>query len=650
MNFGCCASKRDSIDEDEGRTQLRDKVTIPKVKLDTTWKTSTPAQKDADYTLRGHEDTKISLPQFPRESEMTICYEQPQSVPLPRAEAQQPRPSTSLSMKSHVSQWYSNGRDLATRASSRTSQYTLTRPRKSHSRSRPRISRPMDVRHEEGFDGSEGIQSMLDEAPMPIRRRRSFRPLELSIYLPDNRLSPLPDFLEAEWEEMTGLKMPEQVMLRNRDSRTNSTTSDPATPSYIIPRKAVGSSSRRSSVQSQVSLQSRPPSETPPFILPEPTGRSDPLFSPRSSLRRSRTSGTSTPTGRILSPSRMRAQTAPSRPASLRKTKMDIDDEVRELNTIVEERRADAYRNANLKPSFINRPPISPSSHVPAIAPSRILSVRSETLSDIGSAFSQPFVSKPLPTPPQQRQTKLRLVPITRTFSGPLDSNPITPPSPTPTNSIHRLGAWLKKSLPTTPHSATFSTKSTHTPSKPSSLRSFKLQTSASPFYQCEAQLPMPASSRPSTAGSGTITHTRHTSADTATVTLVSSYPSTPSLSSSSTRSLSPTSELQSTPPTPARVNILKGEGKTRRIPAPLNLAKEKEMQVEVALGSARSVASNRSARSLKPPQSPNYGLLRGMEISARSVESAAARRETLQARRSAGVALPSPGAVGVAF
>lgn len=611
MNLGCCASQRDSIDSDDGRDQLREKG----------------------------------------EAEMTICYDQPQPVPMPRAEAPRPRPSTSHSMRSHVSQWYTNGRDMASRASSRTSQYTLTKPRKSHSRARPRISRPMDVRQEEGFDGTKDIQSMLDEAPMPIRRRRSFRPLELSIYLPDNRLSDLPDFSEAEWEEMTGLKMPAQVKVRDRDSRTNSTTSDPATPSYIIPRKAVGSLSRRTSVQSQVSLQSRPPSETPPFVLPERTSRTESLFSPTGSLRRSLTSGASTPTGRMLSQSRMRSQTAPSRPASLRSRKMEIDEEVRELNTIVEERRADAYRNANLQPSFINRLPVSPSSHVPAIAPSRILSVRSETLSDIGSAFSQPFGSKPLPSPPQDRQTKLRLAPITRTFSGPLDSNPITPPTPTPTGSIHRLGAWLKKSLPTTPSTSSFSAKSTHAPSKPSSLRSFKLQTADSPFYQCQDAQAAPSTSRPSTAGSRTATHTRQTSAETATVTLVSSYPSTPSLSTSSIRSISPTSELQSTPPTPARINILKGEGKTRRIPAPLNLDREKELQVEVALSSARSVTSSRSARSLRPPQSPNYGLLKGMEISARSVDKQSSGREAFNARRSAGLSvLPSPGAVGVAF
>jgi hypothetical protein len=53
---------------------------------------------------------------------------------------------------------------------------------------------------------------------------------------------------------------------------------------------------------------------------------------------------------------------------------------------------------------------------------------------------------------------------------------------------------------------------------------------------------------------------------------------------------------------------------------------------------------------------SPNYGLLAGMEISARSVEKVGGgmRRKTLmeEQRRSAEarMALPSPGAVGVAF
>ena len=67
-----------------------------------------------------------------------------------------------------------------------------------------------------------------------------------------------------------------------------------------------------------------------------------------------------------------------------------------------------------------------------------------------------------------------------------------------------------------------------------------------------------------------------------------------------------------------------------KRVPAPLVLAKEKELDIGVAL---------RSARELRPPVSPHAGLLRGMEISARDV--GVGRKSYI---------MPSPGAVGVAF
>lgn len=559
---------------------------------------------------------------------MQICYDQPQTVAQPRAEPVHPRPTTSHSMGRHVSQWVANGRDFATRASSRASVYTLSRPRKSHSKARPSIGRPMDFRHTDGLDGVDGIQSMIDDAPMPIRRRRSFTPLELSIYLPENRLSPLPDFLSTEWDKLPdSLEIPALALVRNRDSRTSSVSSNPSTSSYLIQRKPVGSGSRRSSIQSQSSVRSRPLSatlSTLPFLQEEPKSRPESFVSNPPALQRSSTQGSLASPNRILSrlpsPSRSRSNTASSRPGSLRRAKTDVDEAIRELNTIVEERRADAYRSHSQSPALINRPPPSPSHHVPAIAPSLRMHVRSETLSDIGSAFSAPLVSKPLPNPPEaptsaptvppsRPTTKLSLTPPTRTFTGPLTSNPITPPTPTiptPTTPIHRLGAWLKRSLPNTPSSPSFfksapsTPKSSHTPT--------------TPFYQCEPPLPTTSQksvSRPSTAGSRTLAHARQDSAETATVTLFSnSIPTTPALS---TRSLSP--EPTASPATPARTNLLKGEGKTRKIPAPLTLAKEKELQVEAALGSARSVASNRSTRSLKPPPSPNYGLLQGMEI-----------------------------------
>ncbi|KAF2257827.1 hypothetical protein CC78DRAFT_171492 [Lojkania enalia] len=597
ISFGCCASRRDVED-------------------------------DSAAALRANGTT-----------EMQICYDQPQRVAQPRAEPIYPRPTTSQSMGRHVSQWVASGRDFATRASSRASIYTLTRPRRSHSKPRPSIGLPMDFRHNEGFDGADGMQSMFDDTSMPVRRRRSFRPLELSIYVDNGRLSPLPDFSTSEWEKLPAeLEIPTQALVRGRDSRTNSLISNRSTSSYLIQRKPVGSGSRRSSIQSQTELlqQSRPVSGSLPFLYEEPKSRPDSIVSIPNTLHRSSTQGSVSSSRRILSrvasPNRSRSNTESSvARGSLRRAKTDVDEAIRELNTIVEERRADAYRSNTQSPALTSRPPPSPSHHVPAIAPSLRMHVRSETLSDIGSAFSVPLATKPLPTTPppsgpgslSRAPTKLSLSPPVRTQSGgPLTSNPITPPTPTiptPTTPIGRIGAWIKRSLPTTPSSPSFKA-----PSTPKNGP----KTPTTPFYQCEP--PMPSVSRPSTAGSRTLAHTRQDSAETATVTLLSSYPSTPALS---IRSASPDHSL-STPVTPARINILKGEGKSRRVPAPLTL--KKEVEVEVPLGSARS---SRSTRSLKPPPSPNYGILAGMEMAVRS-----------EKRRSEAFT-PSPvSPVGVAF
>jgi hypothetical protein len=58
----------------------------------------------------------------------------------------------------------------------------------------------------------------------------------------------------------------------------------------------------------------------------------------------------------------------------------DVEKEVLELNTIVEERRAEG-----------NRVRSRDSRHIPAVAPSMQVGVRSETLNDIGSVLSRPL-------------------------------------------------------------------------------------------------------------------------------------------------------------------------------------------------------------------------------------------------------------------
>ena len=557
---------------------------------------------------------------------MRICYEQPRPVPQPCVEPIQQRPSTSQSMSRHVSQWVSNSREYAARASSRASISTLARPRRSHSR--PSISRPTDFRH---FDGLDDIPSMLNDASMPIRRRRSFRPLELSIYLPNGcgHLSPLPDFDgQDEWDSLQSqLERPAEAHVRVRDSRTSSISSE---PSFIIQRKPVGGQSRRGSVQSQKSTTTHErrlsgttmgTMATPTLAyLPEHSQIAGDQILEKPTIQRSRTSGTLSPArvlSRLPSPSRNRASTAPSsRPGSLRRTKTDVDDAIRELNTIIEERRASAYRTNAQSPALVNRPPPSPSHHVPYIAPSMRMHVRSETLSDIGSAFSAPLSFKPLPTTPEadipaRRATMgLRLAPPSFSHTGPLNSNPITPPPPaTPTTPIARLGAWIKRS-----------TSTLASGSRPTTPKT------ADSFYKCEPHPALPTSpSRPSTAGSRTL-HTRQESQEsngTATVTLFStSYPST--------RSSSPTNSLStvatSSPPR-----------KLRRVPAPLTLVKEKEIAAEAGLLSGRST---RGFMNEKPPMSPNFDLLKGMEISAKDVG--------VNGRRS--LMMLSPGAVGVAF
>jgi len=52
-----------------------------------------------------------------------------------------------------------------------------------------------------------------------------------------------------------------------------------------------------------------------------------------------------------------------------------------------------------------------------------------------------------------------------------------------------------------------------------------------------------------------------------------------------------------------------------KRVPAPLVLVKEIDVEIERPLATG---CSGRSERTLRPPMSPNYGLLAGLEITER--------------------------------
>ncbi|OJD34382.1 uncharacterized protein BKCO1_23000128 [Diplodia corticola] len=273
--------------------------------------------------------------------------------------------------------------------------------------SRLQISGPTDFRHIDG-SGPPPPVAMSAPAARPVqvdtqsgptlRRKPAFRPLQLSIYTPDNQLSPLPDFTRNSWDRKPqNLAFPGQAHVRNR---TESTCSEPA---FLVPRKPIpsyvdgwfgddGADTRT------IDIPLRPVvarSSTMPILERPKTINTDlyasgrnaasPLPMPASPLPES---GPPTP--------RMRSNTEPlSSSRSLRKkpsyrTPRDsVEDAISELNSIVEERRA--MKAASNSPK---------QHHVPALAPNFKMHVRSETLSDIGSALSVPFSSKPLPSVP----------------------------------------------------------------------------------------------------------------------------------------------------------------------------------------------------------------------------------------------------------
>ena len=106
-----------------------------------------------------------------------------------------------------VSHWVAHGRDLASRASDRAS---LTIKKKL---SKQNISGPVAFIH-------------FDDLPP---RRVQFRPLELSIYLPGNRLSDLPEFQDLDFTSTGEIQVPPKALIRARSEDLLQSCSQPQT-------------------------------------------------------------------------------------------------------------------------------------------------------------------------------------------------------------------------------------------------------------------------------------------------------------------------------------------------------------------------------------------------------------------------------------
>ncbi|KAH0829577.1 hypothetical protein FOPE_10381 [Fonsecaea pedrosoi] len=174
------------------------------------------------------------------EREMRIMYQQPHLVPpmkLTLFDGLPPTPTPPL--PSQLSQWVSHGK-----ASLRSS---------------------LSLRRQAAKPTISGPQPPLPVAQqLPFRRAaHEFRPLELSIYMPNNRLSDLPAFDRLSFTDGGDIKAPPRALVRTKSEEflphKVSLLPTPAKPASMIEQRRM--SHIRPDTSSTVISMSRPPSE-----------------------------------------------------------------------------------------------------------------------------------------------------------------------------------------------------------------------------------------------------------------------------------------------------------------------------------------------------------------------------------------------------
>jgi hypothetical protein len=174
------------------------------------------------------------------EREMQIMYQQPHLVPPMKLTVYEDLPpSPGFPPPSAMSQLVSQGRNLASRASERAS---LSIRKKS---TRRHIGQPQ----------------LRQDTNVP---RRALQRLELSIYLPENRLSDLPEFDHVTFANDGAIQLPPRVLLRAKSEEALPRVSPPLTltreTSSMYEERATTMHSRQNIASSIIST-SRPPSE-----------------------------------------------------------------------------------------------------------------------------------------------------------------------------------------------------------------------------------------------------------------------------------------------------------------------------------------------------------------------------------------------------
>ncbi|KAJ5776618.1 uncharacterized protein N7511_001629 [Penicillium nucicola] len=162
------------------------------------------------------------------EREMTVCHTQPHLVPPMKLVVYDDLPSPTIprERRNSLSSWIDEGRQLASRASTRAS---MSMKRQSTPLRKPlKISAPSDFRRVQSFQ------------PPPSTK---YQPLDLRIHRSGNRLSDLPSFESFQFNDGHRKTLPAPpraltVSTGVRDRRCQTT--------FAISRKPIGSTKRRS--------------------------------------------------------------------------------------------------------------------------------------------------------------------------------------------------------------------------------------------------------------------------------------------------------------------------------------------------------------------------------------------------------------------
>ncbi|KAL2408028.1 hypothetical protein ABEF95_014421 [Exophiala dermatitidis] len=175
------------------------------------------------------------------EREMRIMYQQPHLVPPMKLTVFDHLPPTPTPPSpSRISRWVSQGKD-SLRSSLSTGR---------HVPSRPVISSPRPP-----ADQQRPYHSM----------RQEFRPLELSIYMTDNRLPDLPEFDRLSFTDVGEIKSPPRAVVRTKSEEllSNKLSMMPTRvkPASMIEQRQRSRSQTRPDTTSTVISTSRPPSQ-----------------------------------------------------------------------------------------------------------------------------------------------------------------------------------------------------------------------------------------------------------------------------------------------------------------------------------------------------------------------------------------------------